>query len=315
MRVILLKAVSYPARFTGELWQGWLDFVTRPTNGTMLGPIRLLLGLLMCWNWLNLGLDLSDWLGADGWLPLASAVELRESTIPWSWSFWDFTPLWAITPLYLLSFAVLISWTMGVQCRISGPLVWLIHYSTMRRLPVMLFGFDSIIGTYILYLAVTGSGGESVSVDRWLQSRRQSAAPQPSTVRIGSVIALRLIQLQLCLIYGAAGLSKLQGEPWWNGTAAYFLVANSEFRGLSLLETMGENASFMAICTFIPLWTEILYPVLIWSKTWRPLLIILAIGMHLAIALTLGLWEFSLAMIAANMAFISPDWLRPEESN
>jgi hypothetical protein len=36
----------------------------------------------------------------------------------------------------------------------------------------------------------------------------------------------------------------------------------------------------------------------------------LTIGLHLGIGLTLGLWEFSLVMIAANLAFIDGVWLK-----
>jgi hypothetical protein len=272
----------------------------------MLGPVRLTLGLLLCWNWMNLGLDFSSWFGPEGWLPLSEAISLRNSTLPWGWSLWDVIPQAAVLPFYVVSFIVTVLWTFGFRCRVTGPLVWLIFYSTIRRLPVMLFGFDSVIGTLVLYLAVTGSGGESVSMDRWL-ARRDSQSRSPSS-RLRGTLGIRLIQIHLCVIYAAAGLSKLLGETWWNGTAAYFLVANTEFRGVSLLETLGESPNLTAICTLVPLWTEILYPILVWFASWRPLMIWLAVGMHFFIGLTLGLWEFSLTMIAANMAFMSPDW-------
>lgn len=314
MRMMLLaqRAAKYPARFTSEMWQNWVRFVSVPVDGTMLGPMRILVGLILCWNWLNIGLDLNDWMGPDGWLPLGTAIELRESAIPWGWSFWDFVPASAVTIVYAISALILGAWTIGLKCRILGVFVWLIHYSTIRRLPVMLFGFDSIVGSILLYMALTGTGGESFSVDRRLDSRRHG---QPDSRRNAlSGIALRLIQLQLCLIYAGAGFSKLLGEPWWDGTAAYYLVANNEFRGFSMLKTMGENHWLMAVGTLVPLWSEILYPVLIWFKTWRPLMLCLVIAMHLMIAMSLGLWEFSLTMIAANFAFVDPAWFRTENA-
>lgn len=274
----------------------------------MLGPVRLLLGLLATWNWINLGLDLQNWLGADGWLPKAEAIAFRKSTIPWGWSLWDYVPDSAILPFYLVGLLVFLLWTAGAFCRFTGPLAWIFFHSSVRRLPIALYGFDAVIGTFILYLAVTGTGGESLSVDRLL-SIRQGHKPLPER-SLRSTVAIRLIQLQLCLIYAGAGLSKLLGEPWWTGTAAYFLVANSEFRGISILETMGGSRIFTALATHIPLWTEISYPVLVWPKLWRPLILTLTIFMHLMIAVTLGLWEFSLAMIAANLLFIDGGWIR-----
>jgi hypothetical protein len=55
---------------------------------------------------------------------------------------------------------------------------------------------------------------------------------------------------------------------------------------------------------------EILYPCLIWVRVLRPLMLVGMVLLHLGIDLTLGLGEFTLAMITANAAFIPGSWLR-----
>ena len=100
--------------------------------------------------------------------------------------------------------------------------------STARRVPVMLFGFDQIVAAWTLYLAATGASGQALSVDRWL-ARRRSDSPEPT---ISANLALRLIQLHLCVIYGMAGLAKLQGPAWWNGTAFGMVLLTREFRSM-----------------------------------------------------------------------------------
>jgi predicted DCC family thiol-disulfide oxidoreductase YuxK len=56
---------------------------------------------------------------------------------------------------------------------------------------------------------------------------------------------------------------------------------------------------------------ELLYPVLIWVPILRPLMIAGAFALHLGIAFVApGLTEFGLAMMAANLAFVSGPWLR-----
>ncbi|MCY2933932.1 MAG: HTTM domain-containing protein [Planctomycetota bacterium] len=308
MRMIFEQAARYPGEFVAQQWSDWRSFITTPVDGTMLGPVRLTLGLLATWNWFVMGLDFSDWFGPFGWLPKAESIALRHAAIPWGWSFWDIVPQSLVAPVYGLGLILILAWTVGFCCRWSGVITWLLIYSTMRRLPMVLFGFDSILGTFVLYLALTGTGGESLSIDRWLASRNGFKPIQNKLLR--STVAIRLIQIHLCVIYGAAGLSKLRGEPWWSGTASFFLVANSEFRGVSILETLGNHRMITALFTHIPLWTEILYPVLIWPKLWRPLILILTVGLHLAIGLTLGLWEFGFAMIVANLVFIDGAWLK-----
>ena len=55
---------------------------------------------------------------------------------------------------------------------------------------------------------------------------------------------------------------------------------------------------------------ESLYPVLVWVRPVRPFWVAAVLIMHAAIGLTLGLFEFSLAMLAGNLAFASGPWLR-----
>lgn len=308
MRLIVREILGYPGQLFSHCAGTWRRFVTDPIDTTMLGPIRIMLGTLCFWSWINMGLDLQAWLGPEGWLPLDDAIAFRRSNLAWSWSIWDYVPQAAVLPTYAFGLGVILVWTLGGWCRATGPIVWILVHSTVRRLPIMLFGFDAVIGTFILYLALTGTGGETLSIDRWL-ARRKGLEASP-TAPLRGTVALRSLQLQLCLIYAAAGLAKLMGEPWWNGSAAYFLVANTEFRGVSILESLGESHWLTAVCTFFPLWTEILYPVLIWQRSLRPLVLLMTIAMHLAIATSLGLWEFSLAMIAANLAFVDGGWVR-----
>ncbi len=47
---------------------------------------------------------------------------------------------------------------------------------------------------------------------------------------------------------------------------------------------------------------------LVWPRLTRPIVIALGIGMHLGIGMFLGMWTFGLAMIIANLSFVSP-WI------
>ncbi len=58
------------------------------------------------------------------------------------------------------------------------------------------------------------------------------------------------------------------------------------------------------LATHLALWTELLYPVLIWKPAFRPWVLGAVVVMHAGIALTMGLTEFSLAMLAGNLAFV-----------
>ena len=65
------------------------------------------------------------------------------------------------------------------------------------------------------------------------------------------------------------------------------------------------------LVTHASLALELLYPVLVWVKIVRPLLLAGVVALHVGIAvMSPGLTEFALAMIAGNLAFVSGTWLR-----
>jgi hypothetical protein len=293
--------------------RAWHRFFFTPADPTPLGVIRIAVGLLALWNFLNIGIDLHNLLGRDGWV---SPEALRHFWREWKtgttvWTFWLWVPDRFLTPTWAMCMLVIVLFTLGVWSRATAVLTWVIMVSAIRRIPVIYFGFDETLLTWVMYLAVSFASGQALSVDRLLERRRRSAAnsatPPPPTVSAN--LGLRLIQLHLCLIYGAAGLAKLQGPAWWTGKAALVILISPEFRVRDLV-WLAAYPRFLNLLTHATVAFEILYPVLIWVRVLRPIMIIAMIGLHLGIDQTLGLTEFCLAMIAGNVAFIPGALLR-----
>jgi len=119
----------------------------------------------------------------------------------------------------------------------------------------------------------------------------------------------RLLQIHYCLMYLSAGLSKLKGEPWWNGTAPWFCMTNPEFcplhisayRDLLAWLSLDSNRwlweGYMSAGVAFTLFTEIGFSFLVWTRM-RPVMVTCAILLHLGIALNMGLIVFSLFMFA-----------------
>jgi predicted DCC family thiol-disulfide oxidoreductase YuxK len=112
------------------------------------------------------------------------------------------------------------------------------------------------------------------------------------------------------LIYGMAGLGKLQGPSWWNGMALWGTMTAGEFVTFDFTP-MARWPQLINFLTHASLALELLYPILIWIRITRPLMLLGAAAMHLGIAvMSPGLTEFTLAMLAANLAFVPGSWLR-----
>jgi predicted DCC family thiol-disulfide oxidoreductase YuxK len=329
MRRLLAEAVSYFSELAAAARSGWTAFFFTPADPTPLGVIRAATGILAFWSLLVFGLDLRDYFGSSGWAEPAAIRALQGSM---TWSFWFLVPDSWLVPAWVLCLVVLALFAVGLFSRATAVLSWVIVVSTVRRVPIALFGFDQILSMLLLYLAFTGASGQAVSLDRfrrrWAQARVIAARRlardgdgrlvwhfEPGDrgvprATVSANLALRLIQLHLALIYGMAGLAKLQGPSWWNGTSLWKTMATGEFVVLNFT-ALAAWPLMINFLTHASLALELLYPVLIWVRIVRPILLAGVAAMHVGIAIVSpGLTEFALAMLAGNLAFVSGAWLR-----
>ena len=178
MRRLLNEIERYLAELVQAVRSGWNTFFFTPADPTALGLFRVAVGLLALWSLLVFGLDLQDYFGADGWAE-PSAIRMAQRAP--AWSFWFLVPDAALRPAWIGCLVVLATYSVGLFSRWTAVMAWLIVVSTVRRLPIALFGFDQVLSPMALYLAVTGASGQAVSLDRflrrWRQARSASAAP------------------------------------------------------------------------------------------------------------------------------------------
>jgi hypothetical protein len=122
-------------------------------------------------------------------------------------------------------------------------------------------------------------------------------------------VAVRLIQLHMCVVYLFAGLGKLLGQTWWAGTALWGAFANYEYQTWDMT-WLGWHPLIVNLLTCTVLVWEISYCVLVWPRLLRPLVLALAVPLHLGIAVCMGMMTFGLVMLVGNLAFVSPAVVR-----
>jgi hypothetical protein len=109
----------------------------------------------------------------------------------------------------------------------------------------------------------------------------------------------------MCVVYLFSGLGKLAGVAWWNGAAMWNAIANLEYQSMDMT-WIANHAWLAAILTHVTVFWETFYCALIWPRLTRPIMLVIAVGVHLGIGAFLGMWTFGLAMLIGNAAFISP---------
>jgi hypothetical protein len=113
------------------------------------------------------------------------------------------------------------------------------------------------------------------------------------------------MQVHLCIIYLFSGLGKAMGETWWDGSAMWLAVANYEYQSIDLTR-LARWPELLSLLAHVTVAWELSYPALVWPRLTRPLVVAMSVPIHLGIALFLGMMTFGLAMIIANLAFVSP---------
>ncbi|MBX7103378.1 MAG: hypothetical protein K1X57_04825 [Gemmataceae bacterium] len=226
----------------------------------------------------------------------------------------DLRILWLLHGLHILA---IIAFLVGWQTRVSNVLTWFVGLAYIHRAQPYLFGQDTMMNLAHFYLMFSPCGARW-SVDRWLERKRaQERGEQAPPVRpsISAGFVIRVFQVQYCFMYMSAGLSKLKGPSWWNGTALFGCLNNPEFSPMHMslyrdfVRWMCEHRiAFELFNTGVVVFTlllEIAFPFVVWTRL-RPVVVACAILLHMGIAILMGLNIFSMYMFALLLAWFPP---------
>jgi len=200
----------------------------------------------------------------------------------------------------LLGFhAVLLLAGYRTRFQAVAVLVWLVSFQ--NRNPLILNGQDAVlrlIGFWLLLLPI----GEAWSLDAI------AARGKPrGTVRVDAW-PLRLLQVQVALVMLAAGIWKLRGDDWIDGTALYYVTRLEGFWGnLPVPEALLSSSTALRFLTYATLAIELTVPLLIWLPKFRRAALATALGFHLALAYAMNLFLFEWIMILGWCAFLRPE--------
>jgi len=276
----------------------WSGFWFTPSDPLPLAVIRIATGLILTWSCAVWLLDADAFFGDRGWLRPDQVWRVNDQ--PWQWSgyFVASSPT-MIRVVAGISLVAAILLTIGLATPLAAVVSFLGLVTAANRAPLNVFGLDDTLGMLLVPLVI-GPSGARLSVDRLLAGLGRGRGGEPS---IRATIALRLLQVHLCVVYLFSGAGKLFGASWWEGTALWGAIANDRYRTLDLRGLAGHPLVVNAL-TLVTLWWEVSYAALVWPRLTRRLCLALAVLVHLGIGLAMGMMEFGLAMIAANLAFV-----------
>jgi hypothetical protein len=323
-----------PSDWLSSWSAGWNQFWFTPTDPATFALIRVLAGAMLLYTHAVWSLDLVGFFGPDGWLPpdLMRAQLFDDRPFVWSYFWWidSVAVLWTVHIAALVVFAML---TLGIFSRIVAVLAYVAAVSYAQRItPGAYFGLDRVNCMLAMYLML-GPCGARYSIDAWLRRRKERARGQETAdtgrgtgdrgqgttsssavpASVSANVAIRLIQLHMCIIYFFSAAAKLVGTPlgsaWWDGTAVWWAVAIAEYQSADMTWLAGWPV-LVAAMTYVTVFWELSYPALVWPRLTRPIVLTIAVLAHGGIALFLGMVTFGVAMLIGNLAFVPPNVVR-----
>jgi Vitamin K-dependent gamma-carboxylase len=274
----------------------WEQFWFEPEATSTLAVVRIAFGVLVFAWTLSLAPDLGAFFGQGGVL----AAQPGGSGV------------WGVLGLFHTDFAVEVvfvvmllaaaSLTVGYQTRLASALVFVGILSLERRDPYVFNTGDGLLRLIAFYLMLAPAG-EALSLDR-LRLHRENFWAFPRR----SPWTLRLMQVQLSVLYLSGLWVKLQGTTWNNGTAVSYAMRISDLNRFPLPGTLTHSLLLSNLLTFGTLAVEASVPVLVWNRRLRLPVLLVGASLHLGIEYSIRVGFFSLAMLTLYLAFLDPDW-------
>jgi hypothetical protein len=214
--------------------------------------------------------------------------------------------------LYHLMILLSVLFVLGWRTRWVTPALLAAVWSWQARNPVLPDGGDNLMILVLIYLCFAQLSAHW-ALDARRAARRQIAGYEVMRQKrlrweVATVVhnsAVLAVLLQVCILYMASGLFKVQGERWQEGTALYYVLQIKEYQtwpGLNRFVYMNPIA--VVLFAYLTIFLEVAFPFLMLHRVSRRISLVAIIGMHVGIGVLMGLPFFSLTMIVTDMLFI-----------
>ena len=201
-----------------------------------------------------------------------------------------FAVCWALVAVALIA---------GLQTRMAQILNFVALVSLLHRNPFFISGADMVfktLGFWTLFLPLGA---------RWsLDARRRTGAPRPLYL-----FPLRMVQLQIGLVYLFAGAFKLPSAFWLGGDALFHALQKINYvRPLGEWALLHIPLPLLRLLTWTSLAWELLFVFLLFSPLYQPWLrraaLLLGVAFHAGVALLLVTNHFSAIMLTSYLLLV-----------
>lgn len=284
-----------------QITAAWNRFFFEPESPLPIAVYRILLGLCALANQLLILPDVIAWWGERGSLSFSTARHVSGGTgfNLFNWLPHSNTMVWL---LFWASCVLAFTLCIGLFTRASAVLLFLTLVTLNHRNTVVLNSGDTFlrIGTFFV---IFSQAGAAFSVDRWLRLKRGQESGPP---KAAAPWAMRLIQIQLSLLYLYAFAWKAMGAMWVSGVALYYTARLAEFWRFPVPYLL-EHMWTIKLATWGTLLVEFAMGPLVWIKELRYWVLAAAVLLHLGIDYSMNIPLFGFIMMSGYVTFVDPN--------
>lgn len=294
----------------------WLLGAKRATYG--LAVVRVIFGAAAVWFLLaNFANRHYLWGDAAQWMtPLE-----RNGGFGWPFTLFEGgSDPTVLTVKVLVVLALAVAFTLGWRTRVVAPLLLICWVSLIESNPLYGDQSDNIFRILLIYLCFADLSGRW-SLDARRRARQQQGLSRPlwprrlvpeglrrGAGRLGILVhnlAVVAVAAQICIIYVASALYKVQGEYWQDGTAVYYPMQVGQYRPWPWLnDLLSANPFGVLAVTYFSVFIQLFFPLMLLRRATRVVALLGVLGMHAGIAVIMGLPFFSLFIMAGDQIFI-----------
>jgi antimicrobial peptide system SdpB family protein len=285
-------------------WQRFVAYCARERFLVGASLFRIIAGVGILYQYL-INYEQRHYLfGPNGVMPFNDFV--AETGSGFSIYVWARTPL-VFELLFHLGLVVAVLFIVGWRTRLMTALNYVFWWSLHRRFSVLWDGGDNVMQLVLVY-SLFADLGAHWSFDA---VRRRSRPVDPEWARLRAIahnVAMLAFALQISLVYGVAGLTKVQGETWRNGTALYYALRAGEFALPGYSEMIFHNSFLLTALAYCTVAFQVSFPFLLFmNRRTRTLMVLAGLTFHLGIAIFMGLITFATFLIAVDLSLIDDD--------
>jgi len=188
---------------------------------------------------------------------------------------------------------------LGVASRFQAACLFIFLVSFQSRNPLIGDGEDMVFRIFALFLIFMPTDYS------WSLGRRVWGGHESTKQAVAQAWGLRLIQIQMTLIYVSAAWSKMLGSTWRDGSAMFYVYQMEDLFGRGPLPgVLLESELMIRAATWSVLVVEAALPLALWYRPTRLAAVIVGIALHLGMEYAMHLFLFQWIMIVGLLSFV-----------